>query len=65
MASATASWVDSYTDEWAAEDAALRVRGMKAVANDPEVRVPASEERAAWRASGVAAVENPIQLSFY
>ena len=27
-------WVDSYTKRWAAEEAALRVRGVKAVAND-------------------------------
>ncbi len=38
-------WVDSYTKKWAAEDAALRVRGVKAVANDIEVRLPGSSER--------------------
>ncbi len=30
-------WVDSYLKKWAAEDAALRVRGVKAVVNDIEV----------------------------
>jgi osmotically-inducible protein OsmY len=38
-------WVDSYTKRWAAEDAAHRVRGVKAVANDIEVRLATEEER--------------------
>src|SRR5438309_8610882 len=38
-------WLDSYTKRWAAEDAARRVRGVKAVANDIEVRLPSSAER--------------------
>jgi osmotically-inducible protein OsmY len=38
-------WVDSYTKRWAAEEAALRVKGVKAVANEIEVRLPASSER--------------------
>jgi osmotically-inducible protein OsmY len=38
-------WVDSYLKKWAAEEAALRVRGVKAVANDIEVRLPSSSER--------------------
>jgi osmotically-inducible protein OsmY len=38
-------WVDSYTKRWAAEEAAHRVRGVKAVANDVEVRLPSSSER--------------------
>src|ERR1700716_687923 len=38
-------WVDSYTKRWAAEEAALRVRGVKAVANDIEVKLPISAER--------------------
>jgi osmotically-inducible protein OsmY len=38
-------WVDSYTKRWAAEEAAQRVRGVKAVANDIEVRLPSSSER--------------------
>ena len=38
-------WVDSYTKRWAAEDAAQRVRGVKAVANDIEVRLAPTSER--------------------
>jgi osmotically-inducible protein OsmY len=38
-------WVDSYSKKWAAEDAAHRVRGVKAVANDIEVRVSSTDER--------------------
>jgi osmotically-inducible protein OsmY len=38
-------WVDSYTKRWAAEDAAHRVRGVKAVANDVEVRLSKTGER--------------------
>jgi osmotically-inducible protein OsmY len=38
-------WVDSYRKKMAAEEAAHRVRGVKAVANDIEVRLPGSAER--------------------
>jgi osmotically-inducible protein OsmY len=38
-------WVDSYTKKRAAEEAAHRVRGVKAVANDIEVRLAISSER--------------------
>src|SRR6267142_5737643 len=38
-------WVDSYTKRWAAEDAAHRVRGVKAVANDIEVRLSHMDQR--------------------
>jgi osmotically-inducible protein OsmY len=38
-------WVDSYAKKWAAEEAAHRVRGVKAVANDIEVRLPIDKER--------------------
>ena len=38
-------WVDSYTKRWAAEDAAHRVRGVKAVANEIEVRLSKDDER--------------------
>ena len=38
-------WVDSFTKKWAAERAAWRVRGVVAVANDIEVRLPGSSER--------------------
>jgi osmotically-inducible protein OsmY len=37
--------VDSYSKRWAAEDAALRVRGVKAVANDIEVQLSSSGAR--------------------
>jgi osmotically-inducible protein OsmY len=40
-----AGWVDSYTKRWAAEEAAHRVRGVKAVANEIEVRLAAGGER--------------------
>src|SRR2546421_11952159 len=38
-------WVDSYAKKWAAEEAAHRVRGVLAVANDVEVRLPTAAER--------------------
>lgn len=38
-------WVDSYLKKWTAEDIAHRVRGVTAVANDVEVRLPSSSER--------------------
>jgi osmotically-inducible protein OsmY len=38
-------WVDSYTKKWAAEEAAHRVRGVRAVANDIEIRLPSTAER--------------------
>jgi osmotically-inducible protein OsmY len=37
--------VDSYTKKWAAEEAAHRVRGVKAVANEIEVRLSSIAER--------------------
>jgi len=38
-------WVDAYTKKWAAEDAAHRVRGVRAVANDIEIKLPSSSRR--------------------
>jgi osmotically-inducible protein OsmY len=38
-------WVDSYTKKWVAERTAHRVRGVRAVANDIEVRLPSSIDR--------------------
>ncbi|MEA2578105.1 MAG: hypothetical protein QOD78_1693 [Chloroflexota bacterium] len=38
-------YVDSYLKRWNAEKAAHRVHGVKAVANDIEVRLPESSER--------------------
>ena len=37
--------VDSYAKRWEAEEAAHRVRGVKAVANEIEVRLPGATER--------------------
>lgn len=37
--------VDSYIKKWTAEEAAHRVRGVKAVVNEIEVRLPSSQER--------------------
>jgi osmotically-inducible protein OsmY len=42
---ALTGWVDSFTKKYAAEEAAHRVRGVKAVANDIEIRLPSSAER--------------------
>jgi osmotically-inducible protein OsmY len=52
-------WVDSYTKKWAAEEAAHRVRGVKAVANDIEVRLTTAGERtdADLAAAAVRALE--------
>ena len=38
-------WVDSYMKKMAAEEAAHRVPGVKAVVNEIEVRLPGSAER--------------------
>ena len=50
--------VDSYADKAAAERLAMRVRGVKAVANDIAVRVPGASRRSdachrAWSSSTV------------
>ena len=47
-------WVDSYTKRWAAEEAAHRVRSVKAVANDIEVRLASSAERTDAEIAGAA-----------
>jgi osmotically-inducible protein OsmY len=51
---ALTGWVDSYTKKWAAEDAAHRVRGVIAVANDLEVRLPDSSQRSDDEIAGAA-----------
>jgi osmotically-inducible protein OsmY len=51
--------VDSYLKKWAAEEAALRVKDVKAVANDIEVRLPAFAERT--DADLAAAVLNALE----
>ena len=38
-------FVDSYTKKWAAERAAKRVAGVRAVANDLQVKLPTGGER--------------------
>jgi|SRR5206468_2252901 osmotically-inducible protein OsmY len=38
-------WVNAYSKKWAAEEAAHRVHGVKAVANDIEVRLSSADER--------------------
>ncbi|MFC7549542.1 BON domain-containing protein [Plantactinospora sp. GCM10030261] len=38
-------WVDNYAKKWAAERAVQRLRGVRAVANDIEVRLPGEAER--------------------
>jgi osmotically-inducible protein OsmY len=38
-------WVDNYGKKWTAERTAHRVNGVRAVANDIEVRLPSSAER--------------------
>jgi osmotically-inducible protein OsmY len=40
-----AGFVDSYADKWKAERVAGRVKGVKAVANDLEVKLPAPSQR--------------------
>jgi osmotically-inducible protein OsmY len=47
-------YVDAYTKRWAAEDAAHRVHGVLAVANDIKVRLPASSERTDADIAGAA-----------
>jgi osmotically-inducible protein OsmY len=58
-------WVDSYIKKWAAEEAAHRVRGVKAVANDIEVRLTAADERtdADIAAAVVRALESDALVS--
>jgi osmotically-inducible protein OsmY len=57
--------VDSYAKKWAAEEAALRVRGVRGVANDVEVHLPTSSERsdADIAAAAVRALEWDALLS--
>ncbi|MFC4147090.1 BON domain-containing protein [Micromonospora mangrovi] len=42
---ALTGWVDSYARRWAAERCAHRVRGVRAVASQLEVRLPGTDER--------------------
>jgi osmotically-inducible protein OsmY len=58
-------WVNSYTKKWAAEEIAHRVRGVLAVANDIEVRLPSFAERtdADIAAAAIHALEWDAELS--
>ncbi len=58
-------WVDSYTKRWAAEEAAHRVRGVKAVANYIEVKLSSSDQKtdADIAAAAVRALEWDAFLS--
>lgn len=47
-------WVDNYGKKWAAERTTHRVRGVTAVANDIEVRLPSSAERTDGDVAGAA-----------
>jgi len=40
-----AAFADSFADKWRAERVASRVKGVRAIANDIEVRLPSSSER--------------------
>jgi osmotically-inducible protein OsmY len=62
---ALTGWVDSYAKKWAAEEAAHRVRGVLAVANDIEVRLPTAAERtdADIAAAAVRALEWDAAIS--
>jgi osmotically-inducible protein OsmY len=40
-----AGFVDSYSDKWKAERVTSRIRGVKAIANDIEVKLPSSSSR--------------------
>jgi len=50
-------WVDSYMKKVSAEDAAHRVRGVKAVANDIEIRLAAERTDADIAAAAIKALE--------
>ena len=50
-------WVDSYLKKWAAEDAARRVAGVKAVANDLEVKLATERTDPDIAAAAVRALE--------
>jgi osmotically-inducible protein OsmY len=50
-------WVDSYLKKWTAEDIAHRVAGVKAVANDIEVKLSTERTDADVAAAAVRAIE--------
>ena len=50
-------WVDSYLKKWSAEEAAHRVNGVKAVANDIEIKLSTERTDADIAAAAVNALE--------
>src|ERR1700758_4395819 len=50
-------WVDSYLKKWSAEEAAHKVAGVKAVANDIEVKLATERTDADIAAAAVRALE--------
>jgi osmotically-inducible protein OsmY len=50
-------WVDSFLKKWSAEEAALRVKGVKAVANDLEVRLTTQQTDPDIAAAALRALE--------
>src|ERR1700755_2347459 len=50
-------WVDSYLKKWSAEEAAHKVAGVKAVANDIELRLATERPGADIAAAAVRALE--------
>ena len=55
-------WVDSYLKKWAAEEAAHRVAGVKAVANDIEVKLATERTDADIAAAAVRALESDAAI---
>jgi osmotically-inducible protein OsmY len=55
-------WVDSYLKKWAAEEGALRVEGVKAVANEIEVRLANERTDADIAAAAAHAIEWDVDL---
>jgi osmotically-inducible protein OsmY len=41
-----AGFADSYADKWKAERIASKIRGVKAIANDIEIKLPSASQRA-------------------
>ena len=54
---ALTGWVDSFLKKWSAEDAAHRVAGVKAVANDLEVKLPSERTDADIAEAAIHALE--------
>jgi osmotically-inducible protein OsmY len=50
-------WLDSYLKKWTGEDVAHRVTGVKAVANDIEVKLPSERTDPDIAAAAIRAIE--------